>query len=106
MQRIVERSGILQKAEKLVSTDRDKEHGDAHKNFKMGADFWSVYLGHKIYPHEVPMMMAMYKIARSTENPYNIDNYTIHSIDNCTIYSIDNCTTYSIDNCIIYSIHN
>ena len=76
MQRIVNRSGILQKAEKLVSTDRDEEHGDAHKNFKMVADFWSVYLGHKIYPHEVPMMMAMYKIARSTENPYNIDNYT------------------------------
>ena len=52
MQRIVERSGILQKAEKLV-TDRDKEHGDAHKNFKMVADFGR-WLRHKIYPHEVP----------------------------------------------------
>lgn len=73
------RNDILTKADKLTSTDRELEHGDASKNFEMVADLWSVYLGVDIFPHEVPMMMVLYKVARTTENPYNVDNY----VDTC-----------------------
>ena len=73
------RSNILQRADKLVSSDREIEHGDAKKNFDMVAELWSTYLGYDIFPHEVPMMMALYKIARTTENPSNLDNY----VDTC-----------------------
>ena len=45
----------------------------------MVADLWSTYLGVDIFPHEVPMMMVLYKIARTTENPKNVDNY----VDTC-----------------------
>ena len=73
------RNDILTKADKLTSTDRELEHGEASKNFEMVADLWSVYLGVDIFPHEVPMMMVLYKVARTTENPYNVDNY----VDTC-----------------------
>ena len=69
------RSNILKQADKLVSSDRETEHGDASKNFEMVAELWSTYLGYDIFPHEVPMMMTLYKIARTTENPSNVDNY-------------------------------
>ena len=69
------RSSILQRADELVSLHRQKEHGDASKNFEVVADLWSTYLGVDIFPHEVPMMMTLYKIARTTENPKNVDNY-------------------------------
>ncbi|MEK9694275.1 MAG: DUF6378 domain-containing protein [Candidatus Poseidoniales archaeon] len=74
-----QRSKILSLADKLTSSDREVEHGDASKNFEMVADFWSTYLGVDVFPHEVPMMMVLYKIARTTENPTNIDNY----VDTC-----------------------
>ena len=73
------RSNILQLADQLTSSDREVEHGDASKNFDMVADLWSTYLGVDIFPHEVPMMMVLYKIARTTENPKNVDNY----VDTC-----------------------
>lgn len=73
------RNNILKKADKLTSTDREVEHGDASNNFKMVSDLWSTYLGVDIFPHEVPMMMVLYKVARTTENPYNVDNY----VDTC-----------------------
>jgi len=69
------RNNILKKADKLISSEREKEHGDASKNFEMVSDLWSTYLGVDIFPHEVPMMMVLYKVARTTENPYNVDNY-------------------------------
>jgi len=69
------RNNILKKADKLTSTEREVEHGDASKNFEMVSDLWSTYLGVDIFPHEVPMMMVLYKVARTTENPYNVDNY-------------------------------
>ena len=53
------RSNILQLADRLTSSDREVEHGDASKNFEMVADFWSTYLGVDIFPHEVPMMMVL-----------------------------------------------
>ena len=40
-----QRSKILSLADKLTSSDRELEHGDASKNFEMVADFWSTYLG-------------------------------------------------------------
>ena len=70
-----DRSVILGTAQQLVSSDREKEHGDASKNFEMVAELWSIYLGVDVLPHEVPMMMTLYKIARTTENPTNVDNY-------------------------------
>jgi len=71
------RSKILQSADTLVSKDRADEHGEAMHNFVAIGDLWNAYLGLKgfITPQDVPMMLALLKMARTKENPNNADNY-------------------------------
>ncbi len=71
------RSKILQSADKLVSKDRADEHGEAMHNFVAIGDLWNAYLGlnNFITPQDVPMMLALLKMARTKENPDNADNY-------------------------------
>lgn len=69
------RSEILLEAEKLVNGDREETHGDASNNFDAIAALWSVWLGVSIDPRDIPMMMALFKIARAKSRPGNKDNY-------------------------------
>ena len=71
------RSKILQSADTLVSKDRADEHGEAMHNFVAIGDLWNGYLGLNkfITPQDVPMMLALLKMARTKENPDNADNY-------------------------------
>ena len=71
------RSKILQSADTLVSKDRAAEHGEARHNFVAIGDLWNAYLGLNkfITPQDVPMMLALLKMARTKENPDNADNY-------------------------------
>ena len=71
------RSKILQSADTLVSNDRADEHGEAMHNFVAIGDLWNAYLGLNkfITPQDVPMMLALLKMARTKENPDNADNY-------------------------------
>ena len=71
------RSKILQSADTLVSKDRADEHGEAMHNFVAIGDLWNAYLGLNkfITPQDVPMMLALLKMARTKENPDNADNY-------------------------------
>ena len=71
------RSKILMTADKLVSKERASEHGEAMHNFVAISDLWNGYLGLNkfITPQDVPMLLALLKMARIKENPDNIDNY-------------------------------
>ena len=71
------RSKILQSADTLVSKDRADEHGEAIQNFVAIGDLWNAYLGLNkfVTPQDVPMMLALLKMARTKENPDNADNY-------------------------------
>ena len=71
------RSKILQSADPLVSKDRADEHGEAIQNFVAISDLWNAYLGLNkfVTPQDVPMMLALLKMARTKENPDNADNY-------------------------------
>ncbi len=72
---------ILMKAAELVSSTRQKSHGDAFKNHAQIAEFWNIYLDDKLKPmasitaDEVAMMMALVKISRSQVGKHNIDDY-------------------------------
>lgn len=66
---------ICLKAAALVGGDRARQHGDKQKNFQLVADFWSVYLGVKVTAAQVPMMMALLKVARTKGGSYNPDDY-------------------------------
>ena len=60
-----------------MSKDRADEHGEAMHNFVAISDLWNAYLGLNkfVTPQDVPMMLALLKMARTKENPDNADNY-------------------------------
>ena len=68
------RTTILQEAESLVSGDREEEHGDFYSNAYLTAKLWQGYTGWDIQPEQVPVMLALLKIARSN-NSNNMDNF-------------------------------
>ena len=68
------RTTILQEAESLVSGDREEEHGDFYSNAYLTAKLWYGYTGWDIQPEQVPVMLALLKIARSN-NSNNMDNF-------------------------------
>jgi hypothetical protein len=68
-------SQILQQAEKLVSGDRNKTHGDKLVNHKNIASLWSAYLDFEITPKDVAILMVLLKLARTKAGEHNIDDY-------------------------------
>ena len=68
------RSTILHEAESLVSNDREREHGDFYSNAYLTAKLWYGYTGYDIQPEQVPVMLALLKVARSN-NSNNMDNF-------------------------------
>ncbi|QDP53668.1 MAG: hypothetical protein Unbinned5406contig1000_14 [Prokaryotic dsDNA virus sp.] len=66
---------LLSEAIALVDGDREEEHGDFADNAMIIAELWSAYKDVDFTPHDVPMMMALLKIARAKSNPANEDNY-------------------------------
>jgi hypothetical protein len=73
------RAEILDTAKEYITKDRQEAHGDAESNFKHISEYWSVYLGVTVNPHDVAVMMTLLKIARIDSNPGNADNW----IDAC-----------------------
>ena len=57
-----------------IVRDRAQQHGDHVALHQRIADLWSVYLGIRIEPHQVAMMQAQQKVARSEFDPSNEDN--------------------------------
>ena len=59
------RAEILQKAEAIVTGERQKNYGSPEYNFETIANFWNAYMGNDLFNAiDVAMMMALLKIAR------------------------------------------
>ena len=59
------RAEILQKAEAIVTGERQKNYGSPEYNFETIAHFWNAYMGDDLFNAiDVAMMMALLKIAR------------------------------------------
>ena len=69
------RKECLEQAMGCVLRDRNNEYGKPEDCFGVIANFWSVYLGKKVYPHDVAMMMSLLKIARIKANKSYGDGY-------------------------------
>ena len=69
------RTEILTSANTLVSDTREDEHGDFTENAETTAKLWSAYKGTEFTAHDVPMMLALLKVARAKSKPKKIDNY-------------------------------
>ena len=68
------RSEILDTAKEYVTKDRAATHGDAESNFGLIAAYWSAHLNRNISPHDVAVMMTLFKLARARGNPSHVDN--------------------------------
>ena len=79
----------LDKAKKIITDDRNKDYGNYTKNLKVISNFWKVFLGKDISPHEVALLMALLKIARISTGKFTPDSY----IDACGYLSL----AYALD---------
>ena len=68
-------SEILNEAKNLVDGDRHKDYGDKTENHKNISKLWSAYLDTKVEPHDVAIMMALLKMARTKLGAVSKDTY-------------------------------
>ena len=69
------RVGVLQKAEAIVSGDREQDYGSPEDNFKRIAALWSAYTCADISAKDVAAMMVLVKIARVASGNAKDDNW-------------------------------
>jgi hypothetical protein len=68
------RSDILKEAERIITQDRAATHGNAEDSFAMIGKMWGAYLGINVLPHDVAMLMVLFKAVRFRGNPTNSEN--------------------------------
>ena len=66
---------FLSEATRLVGVDREKDYGDKVKNHSNIARLWSAYLDVKVEAHDVAIMMALLKMARTKLGAVSKDTY-------------------------------
>ena len=66
---------ILNQASVLVQGQREKDYGDKTENHNNIAKLWSAYLDIKINAHDVALMMALLKMARTKLGEVSKDTY-------------------------------
>jgi hypothetical protein len=66
---------FLSEASRLVGTDREKDYGDKVDNHNNIARLWSAYLDVKVEAHDVAIMMALLKMARTKLGKVSKDTY-------------------------------
>tara|TARA_R100000655_G_C2920814_1_gene182263 strand:- start:426 stop:695 length:270 start_codon:yes stop_codon:yes gene_type:complete len=66
---------FLNQASVLVQGQREKDYGDKVDNHNNIAKLWSAYLDIKIEAHDVAIMMALLKVARTKLGAVSKDTY-------------------------------
>ena len=66
---------FLNQASVLVQGQREKDYGDKVENHSNIAKLWSAYLDVKIKAHDVAIMMALLKVARTKFGNPTEDTY-------------------------------
>ena len=69
------RATILDAAKAIVCDGRPQEYGGPEDSFGRIAELWTAYTKCDLDAHDVAMMMALLKIARTQGGKYNKDNY-------------------------------
>jgi hypothetical protein len=77
------RGEILEQANKLTQTDRQRDYGTPRVNHDRIANLWSAYLEQKITGEQVAICLALVKISRTMQSK-KIDNY----IDGAAYFAI------------------
>jgi len=69
------RDEFLSEAGRLINHDRNKDYGDAQRNFTDIADIWSVILNRPVTAKEVALCMIGVKMARLAKSPDHDDSW-------------------------------
>ena len=70
------RGAVLKKAYEVINGDRQDTYGHPEDSFQIIADYWNTYLGiSTIKPHDVAIMMSLFKIARMQGQKHHEDNF-------------------------------
>ena len=69
------RADILDEAKRIVTEDRNIQHGEPEDTFGLIAAYWSAHLDHPVSAADVAVMMIQLKLARLKANPRNRDNW-------------------------------
>ena len=60
----MKREDCLKEAKKCICGDRDRDYGNPNGSFELIGKLWGDYMGIKITPKDVAIMMALLKVAR------------------------------------------
>jgi hypothetical protein len=71
----VKASEICAIAGGLVDGDRERTHGKKVDSFSYIAELWTAYLGVKVDPEEVPILLILQKIGRIKYGELNLDDF-------------------------------
>lgn len=75
---VSKRHELLQEATRIVTQNSNADYGEPEDSFRLIADYWSMYLKAKydvaLVPADVPLLMALLKLARLTTNPAHHDS--------------------------------
>lgn len=69
------RTNVLQKAEQVISQDRQDEYGSPYDSFKEIAAGWSIILEKDVEPHQVALCMNWLKTVRIKNNKTHTDSW-------------------------------
>lgn len=69
------RADILDEAKRIVTQDRNRQHGEPEDTFGLIAAYWSAHLDHPVSATDVAVMMTQLKLARLKASPGNRDNW-------------------------------
>lgn len=70
----MDRTILIEKAERIVNQDRNTRYGGPEESFTTIAKFWSVFLGTEISPLQVAGCMILLKLARLKKTPTHEDS--------------------------------
>lgn len=69
------RTDLCAEAARIISQDRNREHGEPEDTFGLIAAYWSAHLDQPVTAADVAAMMTLLKLARLKANPANVDNW-------------------------------
>lgn len=70
----MDRTILIEKAERIVNQDRNTRYGGPEESFTTIARFWSVFLGVEVSPLQVAGCMILLKLARLKKTPTHEDS--------------------------------
>ena len=85
------RDEALEKAEQLVTKERETQHGPAARNAEIIASLWSAYTGQKIREHDVWVMLSLMKIARMVSGDERNEDHWVDAVGYLAL-GVEQCT--------------